>query len=146
MVMVKEATTDVAVMLDMAANYIIQALKSNGVIIQRYNSYSTNSIYLKFDFGVANSIRISDHRGKKGLSYRYNLLSNCPYPVKSKDNEGYIRYYFPLKDVQQLINLILTERYTKIEQYGMKKYRKFMEINQVENQTKEGFWKKAVLV
>ena len=39
-------------------------LKKNGFTIHRYNSYSSNSIYLKVDFGLAGSIRISDHVGR----------------------------------------------------------------------------------
>ena len=44
------------------------------VVIHRLDAYSTNSIYLKFDYGIVNSLRISDHEGKKHLSYRYNIL------------------------------------------------------------------------
>ena len=56
------------------ANDIIKTLKSIGFVIQRYDAYSTNSIYLKLDYGVCNSIRISDHTGKKYLKYRYNVI------------------------------------------------------------------------
>lgn len=35
------------------------------VVIHRLDAYSTNSIYLKFDYGIVNSLRISDHEGKK---------------------------------------------------------------------------------
>lgn len=37
------------------------------VVIHRLDAYSTNSIYLKFDYGIVNSLRISDHEGKKHL-------------------------------------------------------------------------------
>ena len=46
------------------ADYIANRLISEGFIVQRYNAYTTNSIYLKLDYGVCNSIRISDHPGK----------------------------------------------------------------------------------
>ena len=29
------------------AEYVIQVLKANGVVVQRYNAYSTQSIYLQ---------------------------------------------------------------------------------------------------
>lgn len=128
------------------AEFVIGELKKHGVIIQRYDSYSTNSIYLKLDYGAANSIRISDHKGKSGLSYRYNLLTCCPYAIRSKDEEGYIRYYYPMSEAVNLVNLILAERHMKIQQYGLKKYRKFMTINQAENKSKAGFWQQAVIV
>ena len=44
------------------ADYIQSKLLEYGFKIQRYNAYSTNSIYLKLDYGVCNSIRISDHK------------------------------------------------------------------------------------
>lgn len=42
--------------------------------IHRYDAYSTNSVYLKFDYGLGNSLRISDHHGKERLNYRFNIL------------------------------------------------------------------------
>ena len=55
------------------AEMLCRNLISEGFIIQRYDAYSSNSIYLKLDYGVCNSIRISDHPGKKYLKYRYNI-------------------------------------------------------------------------
>ena len=46
-----------------------ELLLEKGFIVQRYDSVTTNSIYLKLDYGMCNSIRISDHKGKKHLSY-----------------------------------------------------------------------------
>lgn len=125
------------------ANYLITELKKWNIVIQRYDAY--NNILLKLDYGVAHSVFIGERKPKKGLSYRYQLLACCSYPVKTKDDEGYIRYYYPLNEAHQLINLILTERNMKIEQYGMKKYRTFMDINMAENQSKE-FWRKSVVI
>lgn len=124
------------------ANYLITELKKWNIVIQRYDAY--NNILLKLDYGVANSVFIGERKPKEGLSYRYQLLSCCSYPVKTKDDEGYIRYYYPLNEAHQLINLILTERNMKIEQYGMKKYRTFMDINMAENQNK--VWRKSVVI
>ena len=45
------------------AEYVCRQLEGK-VIIHRYDAYSTNSIYLKFDYRVAKSLRISDHPGK----------------------------------------------------------------------------------
>ena len=53
-----------------------ELLLEKGFIVQRYDSVTTNSIYLKLDYGMCNSIRISDHKGKKHLSYMYNLRSD----------------------------------------------------------------------
>ena len=52
---------------DLAA-YVCDRLAGK-VLIHRYDAYSTNSVYLKFDYGVANSLRIADHAGKEHLAY-----------------------------------------------------------------------------
>lgn len=57
---------------DLAA-YVCDRLAGK-VLIHRYDAYSTNSVYLKFDYGVANSLRIADHAGKEYLSYRFNII------------------------------------------------------------------------
>ena len=58
------------------ADEICTRLLKEGFIIYRYDAYSSNSVYLKLDFGVSHSIRISDHEGKRHLHYRYNIGSH----------------------------------------------------------------------
>ena len=41
--------------IDEVASAVIEKLRGK-VIIHRYDAYSTNSVYLKFDYGVANSL------------------------------------------------------------------------------------------
>lgn len=132
--------------LDLVALEVINELKERGVVIQRYNSFSTNSIYLKFDLGVANSLRISDHKGKKHLSYRYNILTCCPQTMKSNDKNGFIRYYFPPIDTELAIKKILYDRSERIEKYGWNNYRDYMVTNQKIGQQKRGFWESAWIV
>lgn len=64
---------------DLAA-YVCDRLAGK-VLIHRYDAYSTNSVYLKFDYGVANSLRIADHAGKKHLAYAVRYSSSRPRPV-----------------------------------------------------------------
>lgn len=126
------------------AKQIIDRLKRNGIIIQRYNAYSTKSIYLKLDYGVSNSLRISDHRGKKHLSYRFNLLTDID---KSYTDDGeYMRHYYSKSDIDKLIADIIQHREKQIEKYGMSGYKSLMEVNKNRNESKRGFWEKAVLV
>ena len=47
-----------------------------GFIVHRYDAYSTSSIYLKLDYGLACGIRIADHPGKKKYSYRFNVIKD----------------------------------------------------------------------
>lgn len=131
------------------ANYLIQKLKHHGVIIQRYDSKSSNSVYLKLDYGVLNSIRISDHKGKDRLKYKYNALSICPSPVSMKDKTDYgevIRYYFPLKEKKLLLNQILKDRNMKIDMYGVHNYEIYKELKVAENYAKTGFWQQGRIV
>lgn len=127
-----------------AAQELIQLLHAQGVIIQRYDASSTNSIYLKFDYGTANSIRISDHRGKTHLKYRYNLMAD-ETKVRS-EMDKYQRYYWPIDQVQACAELILKERQAKIDRFGLDRYKSFMEQNRTDHTNDKGFWSDAWLV
>ncbi|MEQ7304151.1 hypothetical protein [Enterococcus avium] len=59
-----------------AAAYVSKELLASGVVIQFYESFSTTSLYMKFDCGLANSLRIGDHRGKKHLNYMFMVDVN----------------------------------------------------------------------
>lgn len=81
-----------ATVKDLAA-YVCDKLAGK-VLIHRYDAYSTNSVYLKFDYGLGNSLRLSDHTGKAGLNYRFNIITT----MKSLgiDTSGeYPRFYYP---------------------------------------------------
>jgi hypothetical protein len=58
------------------AEILITKLKELGFIVHKYNAVTTNSIYLKLDYGVCCGIRISDHKGKKKYHYRFNVIKN----------------------------------------------------------------------
>lgn len=120
------------------AEYIANKLIEKGVIIHRYDAYSTNSIYLKLDYGVCNSIRISDHNGKEHLSYRYNIgkdIKNC----YTREKE-YKRFYYPFRMQDEMIQQILCDRQEKIDRYGTGKYIEYMGKNKEESINKKGFW------
>lgn len=113
-------------------------------MVQRYDAYSTNSVYLKLDYGVANSIRIGDHDGKKHLSYKFNLLTNID---KSYVEHGeYQRSYYCVEDFEKLIDDILNNKNNVLKKYGAHKYQRLMMKNQLENANKDGFWSKAKIV
>jgi len=50
------------------ANKVIQMMPKE-IVIHRYDSFSTDSIYLKFDYGIGNSLRISGHEGVTSHEY-----------------------------------------------------------------------------
>ena len=125
------------------ADDIIQTLKSKGFTIHRYDAYSTNSIYLKLDYGVCNSIRISDHSGKKFLKYRYNLIWNGEI---KQIQDTYPRYYYNQNSINEMINKIVLDRNQKIEKYGQVSYNNFMRENNQQSSDKKGFWEQARLI
>lgn len=97
------------------ADYVIARLKSEGFTIQRYNSYSTNSVYLKLDYGVVNSIRISDHKGKKHLQYRYNLSQQHKGVSRAKSPQGLDRFYYGFAQVDAMLTDIIEARQSKLQ-------------------------------
>lgn len=126
------------------AEYLIKNLKEEGFTIHRYNAYSTNSIYLKLDYGVANSIRISDHIGKSYLKYRYNfILGGIPY---KHEMDEFPRFYFNETTIEQLLDTIKREKIHKIACYGSGSYNKYMRQNKANIPKQKGFWKQAKLV
>lgn len=126
------------------AKLLVKDLKNNGFIVLRYDSYSTNSIYLKLDYGLSHSVRISDHTGKSGLSYRFNVLTSIEKSFSEHGEKE--RHYYCKDDVSKLIQDILDHRDNQIAKYGFKGYANFMKKNKLENADKKGFWKQAVLV
>ena len=128
------------------AETIIQFLKTKqpDLIIQRYDAYSTNSIYLKFDYGVAYSLRISDHKGKQKLKYRYNVQLDYSNATMVYDHQ---RFYYPSNKLTELAEKILYERSMRIQLYGWEQYKIYMEINKEKGrQKKNGFWAQAKIV
>ena len=124
------------------ADKIIDILLNNDFIIQRYDSMTTSSIYLKLDYGVCNSIRISDHDGKPGYCYRYNIIIGGEVNIVE---EKYIRYYYTEKQIKQLIQQIFFDKQCKLKKYGHN-YQYYMDKNMNDNSGKKGFWSNAKLV
>lgn len=126
------------------AEILCKQLVKAGFIVQRYDAYSTNSIYLKLDYGVCNSIRISDHPGKKYLKYRYNIGSFVTEYKYIRDK--FPRFYYREDKVSNLMKKILQDKQEKIERYGLSNYQKFMNENKANNSESKGFWKNARII
>ena len=126
------------------ADYIQGRLADEKVIIQRYDAYSTSSIYLKLDCGVCNNIRISDHRGKKHLKYRYNIGSWIKQNEKIVD--VYDRYYYAEGQADELVRKIMEDRGEKIARYGWAAYHQFVRKSRIEHMHESGFWSKSYYV
>lgn len=129
---------------------VIKVLAREGVTIQRYDSYSTNSVYLKFDFGMSNSLRISDHKGKNNLKYMFNLDSKHKAKKRRVEKEERsTRYYYGFNNEHfvQVIEHILEHRNKKIQNAGgLEQYQIQMKKSKEANQNKKGFWKESKIV
>jgi len=121
---------------------IINTLKQHGIVIQRYNSITSNSVYLKLDYGVLKSIRISDHPSKKHLHYRYNLQRDLS---KNRYDKATKRFFYPVSDVDKMIQQILSDRNDKKKRFGAN-YERYMMENIRDNGHKKGFWSDAEII
>jgi len=128
----------------MVADELVQCLKAEGFTIQRYDAYSTESVYLKLDYGIAYTVRISNHPGKKHLMYTYNLIAgyNGKRFIKQK---GTWRQFFNINQVESLVAAIIDGRRWVKEKYHPD-YAQSMEESRTRNQGKAGFWTQAILV
>lgn len=125
--------------LNEVAEAVIQKLRGK-VIIHRYDAYSTNSIYLKFDYGVANSLRISDHDGKRHLKYRYNILTDQKIKSVATDH-GFDRFYYSPEMINAVCRDILAAKRDKQERY--KNYDSVVSKEMERVYHEKGFWQDA---
>ena len=130
--------------LENLADSIANRLAGEGFIVHRYDAKTTDSIYLKLDYGVCNSIRVSSHAGKKHLKYRYNIgpYINVFHVVKDK----YDRFYYPADGLEDMIAQIIDDREIKLSRYGCESYAEYMLKNKRDKAGSPGFWKEAVLL
>lgn len=125
------------------ADEIQEKLLNMGFTVHRLDAFTTNSVYLKVDCGVCHSIRVSDHRVKKHLKYRYNI---GPFVRKfSSEHDMHRRYYFTVDEVDRLVNFVKYDRVHQIDVLGgeeayKEQVRLFRERGEAMT---EGFWTKC---
>ena len=129
--------------IEKLVNKIIAEAKWLGIEVMRYDSKNTNSVYLKFDAGMLNSVRISDHRGYKKYAYRYNIILNIVPTIEI--DRGFDRYYYNQNGVKDFIKKLETEYSKALKKYEGD-YTKIMEKNKITNKDKRGFWAKGRIV
>lgn len=130
--------------IERAFNWLVERLVAEGCRVMVYKAKSTSSCYIKIDDGAAGSIRISDHKGKSHLSYKYNLILG----TARRKEQGYLnasRYFAPFQDIELLLRIILKERNATLNKYGASAYRSFMEKNKEQNKGNK-FWRNAKYV
>lgn len=127
------------------ADAVIEKLRGK-VIIHRYDSFSTNSIYLKFDYGVANSLRISDHDGKRHLKYRFNILESMgkKQNKETRTRQGFEMVFYSPAMINACCRDILAAKRDRVERY--RDYDAIIERAKAEATPDKGFWHAARLV
>lgn len=123
------------------AHVMVHFLQSQGIKAMRYDAYSTNSIYLKLDYGVCGPLRISDHPGYEWLKYRFNV-------IKGKRGRRYSRgryiYGMTVQDLNTMCKDIVTLKQQRMQKYGYFRYQQYMDQNQKAHENdKDKFWKLA---
>lgn len=131
------------IQLKQITDKIIKKLKKEGFVIQFYKSFNSNSFYIKLDYGLCHTIRISDHKGKKYLKYKYNLLSSIGRSYIEKDK--YKRFYFKLNDVNKMIQQIIEYKKRMLIKYGTT-YEFLMKEQKLMNKDNKGFWTKSTII
>ena len=116
---------------------LLSDLDREGFILQYYTAFTTSSCYIKLDYGVSNSIRIADHKGKDKYPYRFNLMINLD---KSYENDG--RNYYSINDYDKMILDIKKFRDEQLDKYGFSYY-EYMLNNKKDAKNKKGFWAKS---
>lgn len=84
-------------------------LIEKGFTVHRYDAFSTDSVYLKLDYGACGSIRISDHKGYKRLHYMWNI---GPWIEKERHENHKIRprHFYPACSMQEMLEAICALR------------------------------------
>ncbi|WP_268914071.1 hypothetical protein [Lentilactobacillus sp. SPB1-3] len=124
---------------------LINFFQSQGIKVMRYDAYSTNSIYLKLDYGLLYSIRLSDHQGKEHLNYRFNVIMHYEGPKYVATEYSWRREFYDLKpdDLNNLCIRILQIRSQRLLELGLYGYQHAMDHRKQENMGNKGFWKQA---
>lgn len=127
------------------AEAVIEKLRGK-VIIHRYDSFSTNSIYLKFDYGVARSLRISDHDGKRHLKYHFNILESMGNKSSKETHtrQGFEMVFYSPAMINACCRDILASKADRVERY--RDYDAIVERAKAEATPDKGFWHAARLI
>lgn len=131
--------------IKLVASTLTSYFQNQGIRVMRYDAYSTNSVYLKLDYGALYSIRISDHRGKKYLNYRFNVTKGYRGKKRVATKFGWQREYYALEpsDLNKMCRSIMQLRRHLIKYYGPYGYQAKMVSNLKNQKNTKGFWKQA---
>jgi len=124
--------------LQWIANTLVNFFHSRGIKVMRYDAFSTNSIYLKLDYGLLYSIRLSDHPGKQHLNYRFNAVNKYDGPRQVPTDWNWNREFYTLdtSELNEMCRSILSLQADKMQQLGAYGYQNKMEQHEQELERK----------
>lgn len=145
-IMAIETRRNIPTKVKKVVEYLIPRLKKN-FIVQKSDSLSTASVYLKLDYGVAGSIRISNHQGKRQYHFSFAVDTTAKHNQFYVDNKGIKRrvYTSRKEDLDLLILHANNYKKNRLIMYGEARYKIYMKKNleagmQLPQHT---FWHKA---
>ncbi len=115
------------------AKYLTEELVRLGFVVHKYNAVTTDSIYLKLDYGVCCGIRISNHKGKKKYHYRFNVIKDYEGD-KITRFENLVSYFYNFNELSEVIEQVQFEKQNKIEKYGLENYQMYMQKEKEQNE------------
>lgn len=117
------------------ANELAEKLKKQNIVVQRYRRKKDNSIVLKLDYGVLNSVQIrEDVKENDDLHYKYNVIYQLLDKKITREKNDYgvvVRYFYPFTKKNELLMQVLEDRMKKVLKYGEKNYIFFMKENKL---------------
>lgn len=120
-------------------------LKARGFVVHRTDAVHSPSAYLKLDWGMANTVRISDHYGSGDrLNFRFNVVSDVTEPYITTHDGDIVRHWYGFNHLGQVIRDIEALRSNKVAAMGDETYAWLMDRNRVFASDKpQGMFKKA---
>ena len=126
---------------------MVEKLLQNGFKVMIYYSRTTRSIYIKVDFGILDTIRISDHDvPKHKRACEYNIVPDIySYPqVRMQDGKKFVYATDDDIGVTTITTMLLSKRRKIRRMYGKTKYLEHIYDRRQSMQGHDGFWEHAV--
>lgn len=124
------------------AGGIAKALAREGFTVHRYDAETTDSVYLRLDWGACNTIRVSDHPGYAHAGNRYNIGPWIEMPMRTE--EKYPRFYWPEDRSAALIAKCIADRDARIGWSGRGGYDAIVAKKRREaRKSRSKFWERA---
>lgn len=111
------------------------------LIIHMYRAVTTNSVYLGLDFGLAQRIRFSDHKGNKNFFCRFSLRFDKKESCTWHKSTAFI---YCVKDYDSLLHNVISAREQRIRDCGgIIGYTNRLRVACKRGLSHRGFWRES---